>query len=131
MRSHIEIDAPAETAWGIVRRAEALPSWFASIASATVEADVRVVELVGGGIVREHLVNVDDELRRLQYRIVDGIAVSDHLATIDVIETNPHRCLVVYSTEVHPDRIGVQLGGAVRGALAALKTAAESGRGVS
>jgi uncharacterized protein YndB with AHSA1/START domain len=125
LRSHIEVNAPAERTWAIVRDPEALPKWFASIRQASVNSGVRVVELVRGGVVRERLVNVDDRLRRLQYAIEAGIAVESHVATVDVIELSPDSCLVVYSTEAKPDDVAQQIAGSVDAALAGLKAVAE------
>lgn len=45
------------------------------------------------------------ELRRFQYRIIEGIPAEFHLGTVDVLEDDGGS-LVVYSTEIEPDDLG-------------------------
>ncbi|NIB32107.1 aldehyde dehydrogenase family protein [Pseudonocardia sp. MCCB 268] len=52
---------------------------------------------------REAVVTADPVLRRFQYRVVGGVLPSEqHLGAVDVIELEPQRSLVVYSTEIEP-----------------------------
>lgn len=70
----------------------------------------------------EETFTLDPQLRRFQYRIVGGeVPVDDHLGTIDVIAI-PNGCVVVYSTEVHPDDIAPVIDPAVADAARTLAT---------
>jgi carbon monoxide dehydrogenase subunit G len=125
-RSHRQIEAPADEVWRLIRDPDSLPSWFQSIAACVVAGDVRTCTLVRGGEVRERIVTCDDELRRFQYTITDGMPVTDHLATIDVIAVGAGSSIVIYSTEVSPDRLGAQIGSSVDAALSDLQSLAEA-----
>jgi hypothetical protein len=81
---------------------------------------MRTCTLERGGTVSEEIVRVDDSLRRLQYRVTSGMAVTTHLATVDVIDGQDGRSLVVYSTEVEPDAFGPAIGSSIEAALANL-----------
>jgi uncharacterized membrane protein len=125
LRSTVTIEASADDVWAVVASSDELPSWFASVDSCSVEGDMRLCTLKRGGRVLERVVNVDDALRRFQYSVVEGLPVSNHLGTIDVIETGARQCLVVYSTEAEPDPVAVGISQAVAGALADLKVLVE------
>jgi hypothetical protein len=126
-RSHRQIEAPAGEVWSLIRDPNSLPSWFKSIAECVVADTLRTCTLVRGGEVRERIVTCDDELRRFQYTITDGIPVTSHLATIDVIALGARSSIVIYSTDVLPDALGAQIGPSVDAALSDLKSLAETG----
>lgn len=114
------IDAPVDQVWATVADVGAVASWFPSIKSSRVDGSIRTCELDRGGSVTEEIVRVDDSLRRLQYRILSGMAVTTHLATVDVIDGEDGRTLVVYSTEIEPDAFGAPIGKSVEVALVSL-----------
>jgi uncharacterized protein YndB with AHSA1/START domain len=122
LRSHRRIGVPADRAWAVLREPTGVADWFPSIAECTVDGDIRTCWLSRGGSVRERVVTVDDELRRFQYSILEGLPVTTHLATVDVLEVAPGECLVVYSTEATPDSTAGGLGRAVESGVDALKS---------
>jgi hypothetical protein len=74
----------------------------------------------------EEIVTNDDELRRFQYRIVEGPMPPDfHLGTVDVLE-DAGGSLVIYSTDIQPDDAAPILRAALAGALQELKRQLES-----
>jgi uncharacterized membrane protein len=117
LRSHRKIAAPVDRIWSFVGDSEALPTWFRSIASCAVSGDLRVCQLARGGEVRERIVTRDEQLRRFQYSITEGIPVTSHLGSIDVLDVGPGASVVVYSTDAEPDTVGAQIGAAVERAL--------------
>jgi hypothetical protein len=76
----------------------------------------------------ETLLTNDPLQRRFQYRIAGGL-FAEHLGTIDVIELDEARCLVVYSSDADPATMAVVLGGATGGALEELARQLETGAG--
>jgi hypothetical protein len=118
----------ADLAWAAVTRAELLHLWFPGIEASPVEGDQRTVTL-GSGIAFVETVLTNDALqRRFQYRITGGF-FQEHLATIDVHELGPARCLVVYQSDAAPGAMAVILGGATHGALEELRRQLEGGEG--
>jgi len=122
-RRTVHIDAAADAVWALVRDVRAVAVWFPSIKSCSVTGNQRTCVLQSGSKVVEEIVVMDDRMRRLQYRILRGIAVESHLGTIEVVEDDAAGCTVVYTTEVMPDDLAPALGGSVERALSSLRDA--------
>lgn len=125
LRAHARIARPADEVWKVVSDSAGISAWFPGIESATVADGTRTCTLAGGITLVEDVVNVDDELRRFQYRITDGMPVESHLGTVDVLEDGDGT-LVVYSTEVTPDSLAGLMGPAIEGGVQGLKALLES-----
>ncbi len=121
LRTHARIDRPAEEVWQLVAHPAAISQWFPGIESATATATGRRCAVAGGGQLEEDIVNVDATLRRFRYRINAGMQVEEHLGTVDVLEDGPNACLVLYSTEIHPDSLADMMGPAIEGGVRGLK----------
>lgn len=105
IRKHVRIATPADEVWKIVSDAGSISDWFPTIQSSEASGDTRSCELADGTQLTEEIVTSDDELRRFQYRITDGVPADFHLGTVDVLEDNGGS-LVVYSTEIEPNELG-------------------------
>jgi hypothetical protein len=100
VRKNIWIGRHADDVWAVVADAGAIATWFPGIARSSLSGDIRTCVLEAGNEVTEQIVTCDHDLRRFQYRILSGIPVEEHLGTIDVIEADDQRCLLVYGTDV-------------------------------
>lgn len=121
IRHHTRINRSPDEVWRTVADAGAISSWFPLIEESSAEGGIRRCTLQGGGALEEQIVTSDDELRRFQYRIIDGdMALEYHLGTIDVIEDG-EGALVIYSTEISPDEAAQQMDGALADGLQGLK----------
>src|SRR5436305_10424510 len=120
IREHARITRPADEVWKVVSDAGSM-EWFPGVESCSLSGTTRTVTFSGGIEVQEEIVTNDDELRRLQYRIVGGaLPVEFHLGTIDVLEDGDGS-LVIYSTDVAPDGFAKPMGSSLRAAVAGLK----------
>ena len=119
---------PAERAWSVVGRPELLHHWFPGVVDSRVEGTTRTITTGTGLSLVEDILTNDPLQRRFQYRISGGF-FHEHLASIDVIELGPDRCLVTYATDADPATMSVVLGGAMEAALAELARQLESGAG--
>lgn len=126
MRREVEIGVPAAAAWAVVGRPELLHRWFPGIAACSVDGDQRTVTTDAGLTMQETILTNDPLQRRFQYSLTGGF-FTEHLASIDVIELGPQRCLVVYATDCRPAVMAIVLGGAAHGALLALRGQLEAG----
>jgi hypothetical protein len=79
---------------------------------------------------QETILTNDPLQRRFQYTLSGGF-FAEHLASVDVIELGPDRCLVTYATDVRPAVMAIVLGGAAEGALRNLRDQLEAGTGVA
>ncbi len=122
------IQVPAAQAWEIVGRPDLLHLWFPGIVACEIDGDTRTITLGSGIRLPETILTNDPLERRFQYRIAGGL-FAEHLGTIDVIEVDALRCLVIYSSDADPATMAVVLGGATNGALEELARQLESGTG--
>lgn len=121
VRRHTYLDVPAERVWSLVGDPARLHEWF-PITGCEVTGSKRWIDLPSGLRFEEDIVTLDHDLRRFQYSIVNNPIVKHHLGTVDVIPDGPHRCVVVYSTDVDPEPMALIIGGAAGDGLARLHT---------
>jgi len=124
VRAHAHIRRPTAEVWNVISDAGALADWFPGIDESTATESTRSC-LMGGVRLEEEIITCDHQLNRFQYRIVSGMPVDTHLATIDVISTDPAGCIVIYSTDVTPDSLAEMIGPALGGAVEGLRAACE------
>lgn len=126
LRSTARIARPANEVWKVVSDAAGISAWFPGIERSTAADGKRSCTLAGGHQLHEDAVNVDDDLRRFQYKITGGMPVEYHLGTVDVLEESPDSTLLVYSTEVTPDELAGLIGPSIEGGVEGLKQHVES-----
>ncbi|WP_063057410.1 SRPBCC family protein [Nocardia sienata] len=103
LRSQVLIDRSPDAVWQVIRDVPGISRWFPAITSSEGDQRHRTVILRGGSRLEETVVTMNDELRRLQYRVVEGdLPINAHLGTVDVLDLGDGRALVVYSTEIEP-----------------------------
>jgi carbon monoxide dehydrogenase subunit G len=122
------IEVSADRAWEVVGRPEVLHHWFPGIVDCTVDGAVRTITTGMGLQLAEDLLTNDPLQRRFQYRISGGF-FREHLASLDVIPLEEHRCLVTYASDAEPATMAIILGGAMEGALAELARQLEADAG--
>lgn len=122
------IEVSADRAWAVVGRPELLHHWFPGIVDCHVDGRTRTITTGMGLSLVEDILTNDPLQRRFQYRISGGF-FREHLASIDVIDLGPDRCVVTYASDADPAPMAVVLGGAMTGALEELARQLESGAG--
>ena len=125
VRRHIRIAAPPDRVWGVLRDPVSISQWWPGITAATLDGKTRMVTLASGPTVPEEILTLDDDQRRLQYRLTLPV-VSHHLATVDVLD-DAGGSLVIYGTDIAPDAMALVFGGASGAALDGLKRLVEEG----
>ena len=103
---HIErlIDAPADFVWDRLRDYGALHTRVAPgfILDTVVEGDIRTVTFDGGLVLRERLIAIDDEHRRIVYSILADL-FEHHSASNAVVPEGEDRCRFVWVVDFLPD----------------------------
>jgi len=105
VRVEAVIEVPAQRVWeavadvGAVHR-RLLPG---RVADARIEDDVRILTMPDGSQIRELIVSVDHDHRRLAYAVVQGqkLPLTYHHAAFEVLDEGAHSRLV-WSTDVLP-----------------------------
>ncbi len=125
IRKHVRINRPADDVWKVVSDAGNM-AWFPGVDACTLTGTTRSVTFHPGIEVQEEIITNDDELRRLQYRIVGGaMPVEFHLGTVDVLEDGDGS-LLIYSTDVQPDGLAKPMRASLGAAVEGLKTHLEA-----
>jgi uncharacterized protein YndB with AHSA1/START domain len=121
IRHHARIDRSPDEVWKLVSDAGAISTWFPGIETSSAEGNTRRCSLGPGMEIVEEIVTVDDQLRRFQYRIVEGpMPIKVHLATVDVLPDDGGS-LVIYSTEIEPEDSKAMVDAAIGSAVEGLK----------
>ena len=107
VRRKVLIDAPPEHVWAAVRDVGAAHERLVPgvLTDAYLDGDSRVVTFASGAVVRELLVDLDDETRRFAYAVVDGLpGATHHHASMQVFAEGTGTRLV-WITDVLPDAL--------------------------
>ena len=84
----------------------------------------RIVTFANGVVVREVIVQIDDEARRLVYS-VRSENLTHHNASFQVFPDGANRCRVVWITDLLPDEAAAGIGAMVEQGTVAMKSALE------
>lgn len=127
----IRIDVDSDQAWDALRDFGALDKRLATgfVTETRLEGNDRIVTFSGGAVVRERLVSVDDDARRLAWSIVDG-PYTHHNGSAQIFCDCDRRTWFVWVADVLPDGLAPQTAEMMERGLAAIKRTLESaGRG--
>lgn len=118
-RAEIEFGTAPEAVWAVVGDFGSVGSWLPGIESCVVDGDERILGLMGMEVT-ERLERRDEDARSLSYRIVGGVPVVNHRATISV-EAAGQGSKVIWEVEVEPDDMAPLLQSMYQQALDSLK----------
>ena len=93
----IDVDAPAEVAWGIVGDPTSVPRWFPKYVECMVEGNVRTLRNADGGVLLERLLDRDEGGRSYAYTVTEGAPLRSHRASFRVAERDGG-CTIVWRT---------------------------------
>ena len=111
IRKEVIVDAAPGAVWDAVRDWGALHERLVPgfVTDARVDGDARVVTFFTGMVLRERIVTVDDEERRLVWSIVDG-PYEHHNASAQVFEEADGRSRFVWLADLLPDATAERTG---------------------
>lgn len=84
------------------------------------EEGARIVTFANGAVVREPIVSLDPEERRLVWSAQGGLT-THYNAALQVLEASGGGCEVVWTVDFLPDSAKVAIGGAMEAAFRAMK----------
>jgi hypothetical protein len=103
IRKEVVIDVGVEPAWDALRRVGAPHTLFAPVlAGAEMHGDLRTVRFANGMELRERILDVDDEHRRVAYAVVDPQGMTYHHASMQLDIAGPGRCAFIWITDFLP-----------------------------
>ena len=106
IRREIHVEAPPDKVWDAVRDVGAIHQRLAPgfVTDVRLEPGARVVTFGNGLVVRELIVDVDDEARRLVWSVV-GSRMTHHNASAQVFADGRERCRFVWIADLLPDEV--------------------------
>ena len=104
IHKEIAIEASGEKVWEVVRDIGAVHERFVPglVTNVRLEEGARIVTFSNGMVVRELIVDIDDERRRFAYAAV-GEMFKHHNASMQVFDDGPGRCRLLWITDLLPD----------------------------
>lgn len=97
------VSVPAERAWAALRRVDMVHILFAPVLVAGVmEGDVRTLTFANGLVVRERIITVDDQRRRIVYGVL-GDTFAHHSASMEILPVDETSCRFVWISDFLPD----------------------------
>jgi carbon monoxide dehydrogenase subunit G len=111
IRREITIEASPEAVWGAVRDWGALHERLVPgfVVDTQLDGDDRIVTFFNGTVLRELLVDLDDDARRLAWSVVDG-PYTHHNASAQVFAEGEHAARFVWTADLLPDELAAPTG---------------------
>lgn len=128
IHKEIEINRDAASVWDAVRdvgmiHRRLVPGF---VTDCRLEGDTRIVTFANGMVVRELIVDIDDERRRHSWS-ARGEPLTHHNASAQVFPLGDDKCRVVWIADVMPDGVAGNMAGMIQQGLEAMKRAMERG----
>jgi uncharacterized protein YndB with AHSA1/START domain len=110
IRKEILIDAPPEKVWDAVRDFGALHERLVPgfVTDCRMDGEDRIVTFASGAVMREVLIDSDDEAKRLVWSIVDG-PYKHHNGAVQVFAEGENGSLFVWTSDLLADEEVVRL----------------------
>jgi len=103
IHNEILVDVPAATAWAALRDVGTAHRLFAGVLTdGQLDGDVRTVTFANGLVLREKIITVDDDSRRVAYAVLDG-RFEHHNASMQIFAAGEGRCRFVWITDLLPN----------------------------
>jgi hypothetical protein len=102
----VAVEVDPEKAWSALRRVGEAHKLFAPVlVDGQLNGDTRTVKFANGMVVRERILDLDDQKRRVAYTVVDSPGMLYHHASMQVVDAGPGRCRFVWITDFLPREI--------------------------
>ena len=126
----ITIAASAAHVWAAIRDVGAVHTRFARdmVLDTRLDGNDRIVTFANGEVVRERIVGIDDQRRRLAYAVVEW-RTTHHNASFQVVPESAARCRLVWITDLLPDAMADVVDGFVDQGCSAIKRTLETSFG--
>jgi len=112
IRQDIVIEASPGQVWAAVRDVGAVHRRLTPgyVVETRLDGDTRILTLPNGGMVRELIVAIDDEARRLADAVVEGrMPLVHHHASVQVFAEGEDRSRLVWITDALPHELAAEI----------------------
>ena len=127
INKEIEIERKKEFVWDAIRDVGAIHKRLVPgfVVDCRVEGDARIVTFGNGMVVRELIVDVDDNTCRHSWS-ARGEPLTHHNASIQVFPVSHDRCRVVWIADLMPNEVAEAIGEMIQHGLDTMKQTLES-----
>ena len=123
IHKQLAIEVALEDAWAALREVgDAYKLFEPVLVDSRLDGDIRTARFANGMIVHEHILDVDEQRRRVAYTATDVPGMTYHHASMQVSEAGYGRCLFVWITDSLPNDIAGNLSPLIEQGSQALKT---------
>ena len=122
IRKEIPLESSAENVWAAVRDVGALHQRLVPgfVVDTRLEEGARIVTFGNGMVVREQIVDLDDESRRLAWSARGG-RLTHHNASVQVFADGTRRCRLVWIADLLPNELAGEIRAMIDQAAAVMK----------
>ncbi len=122
IRKAITIDAPPESVWAAVRQVGALHEVLVPgfVVDTELVEGARIVTFGNGMVLRELIVDLDDDARRLAYAAVGG-QLTHHHTSVQVFTGRDSGSELVWTADLLPDELAPTIDGFMEEGAAVIK----------
>ena len=116
----LEVDS--ETAWTALRQVGEAHKLFAPVLTdGRLNGDTRTVTFANGMVVRERILDIDNERKRVAYTVLDGPGMAYHHASMQIVHAGGGRCHFIWITDFLPGELAETLTPLIEQGTEALK----------
>jgi hypothetical protein len=99
----ILVDVSATKAWAALRDVGSAHRLFAGVLTdGRLDGDIRTVTFANGMVVRERIVDVDDDGRRMAYTVIDKV-FEHHSSSMQIFVAGEGRCRFAWISDILPN----------------------------
>ena len=100
------VQATPEDAWAAIRDVGAVHTRLAQqfVTDTRLDGDSRLVTFANGMVIRERIITIDEERRRLAYSVVEWRA-THHNASFQVFDAGEGRARIVWTADLLPNEL--------------------------
>jgi Polyketide cyclase / dehydrase and lipid transport len=126
IRKDILIEVGPDDVWAAVRDVGAVHERLGPgfLTDSRLDGDARVVTFANGMVLRELIVDIDDEARRCVWAAVGG-RLAHHNASMQVLADGQGRCRLVWIADFLPHELAPDIGALIEQAAAVIKPTLE------
>ncbi|GGK63913.1 hypothetical protein Sme01_06160 [Sphaerisporangium melleum] len=133
IRHEIVIDSSPEHIWDVLRDVGAVHERLlpGRVTGTRLEGDQRLLTFPDGHVIRELIVAVDDDARRLAYSVVEGArpAIEYHHASFEVRSEGDRAGRLIWTTDVLPHALAAEIRIRIERGAVEMKQAIEAAAG--
>jgi carbon monoxide dehydrogenase subunit G len=126
IRKEVSVNVPAAFVWDALRDVGNVHTRVAKgfVTDCRLDGDARIVTFVNGAVVREPIVTIEDDERRLVWSAVGG-GTTHYNSSAQVFPDGDHRSRIVWTSDLLPNEMAATIGGMMELGIAAMKKTLE------